>query len=60
MSRRAGKGRREWISMGPLGWVTIGPFMLAIWLMYRMVWLTVMLGVLLVRGVRLGVRQVRR
>lgn len=50
MSWRAGRGRRQWVSMGPVGWLLIGPYLLTIWLMYWMVVGTVLLCVWLVRS----------
>lgn len=43
MSWPPGNGRREWISMGPLGWLLFG----WIFVLAAMVWLTVQLAWLL-------------
>lgn len=64
MSWRAGRGRRQWVSMGPAGWLLIGPYLLTIWLMWWMVAGTVLLCVWLSRvavmAARGGVRFARQ
>ena len=40
-----------WLSMGPLGWLILGPFILAWWLAVVLVVVLVQLGALVVRAV---------
>ena len=41
-----------WLSMGPLGWLILGPFILAWWLLLVLAVAAVQLGVLVMRAVR--------
>jgi len=50
MSWPAGHGRREWISMGPLGWLLLGPFIFAVWAALVIVVLAVWLVIAGARG----------
>lgn len=57
MSWPAGGGRREWISMGPAGWLVIGPLILFGVLFVGAVWLA---GELLKAGGQVTVWAYRR
>ncbi|WP_157536209.1 hypothetical protein [Kitasatospora mediocidica] len=51
MSWRAGRGRRQWVSMGPVGWMLVGPILLLWRMLELMVWLMVMLFVWTYQGI---------
>ena len=40
-----------WMSMGPVGWIILGPFILACWLFWVLAVVLVQLGALVVRAV---------
>lgn len=42
MSWRVGRGRRQWVSMGPIGWLFVGPVLLMWRMLELMIWLMVM------------------
>lgn len=50
MSWRAGRGRRQWVSMGPVGWMLVGPILMLWRMLELMVWLMVMLFVWTYQG----------
>ena len=41
-----------WLSMGPVGWIVLGPFILAWWLLWIILAALWALGVIAVRAVR--------
>lgn len=60
MSWRVGRGRRQWVSMGPVGWIFLGPFLLAWYMIAWSAWLMVMFFVWSYQGIAWTVRTLRR
>lgn len=60
MSWRVGRGRRQWVSMGPIGWLFVGPILLMWRMLELMIWLMVMLCVWYYQGTAWIVRTLWR
>ena len=58
ISARVGRNTR--LSMGPLGWVVFGAFVLAGWVVYGVAWVLAAVARLAAAGVLAAVRAVRR